>query len=131
MVHALREAQRVVRTGGVIVDLRPVATDAAIEVVTPNEVVRVGTVDGSPGKPHDDATNRALAASHLARLRHWRFEVAIYWDSVDEMVTRLAGSTRHLEPTLKDIGAAREKFDANNGSRLRYHEAMVLTTYRA
>lgn len=132
MVNALNEAERVVRTGGTLIDLRPIADDAPIEIVTPEEVVSVARVDGSPGLPHDKAADDAvkIAIGKLPCSDRKQFRVAVYWDSVAEMVERLDASSRHLKPTPREIESIARLFDeCDSPLGLRFHETMRLTSY--
>jgi hypothetical protein len=137
MVDALRECWRVLVSGGLLVDLRPVATSAPIEIVSSDNVAHAGSIDGSPGIVDDVASDRAMdvavSEGWLERIGKVHFDFSFYWDSIDEMAKYLADhwQRRRVDPPPADLKAAREAFAISGaGSRLRSKERMLLATYR-
>ena len=135
MVDALRETGRVLTASGVMVDLRPIATDAPIDVVGPEGECRVGSVDGSPGVADDMASDAAIdtvVGEGRFQLRNkLHFQFYYYWDGVDEMAADFENNwqRRHCNPTATVLSAARRKLNARGAdARLRTRLHMMLAT---
>src|SRR5262245_25208312 len=93
MVHGLREIWRVLMPRGWLLDVRPLSTNAPLEIVAGTQVWRAGRVDESGGLPDDHATTESLrtvvregwfVSEHQAR-----FDYAWYWDTLDELQTHI------------------------------------------
>ena len=135
MVHALRESWRVLRPGGVLLDLRPIARQAPIELVDGDETVPLCQLDGSKGEPSDAACERALdevASEGLFTLeRTVRFEFAIYWDSVRALTDFVEeSSTRYALPSPPELEAIQRRADPSPHARCRMWEDVTLARYR-
>ena len=136
MVHALAEASRVVSLGGVILDLRPLAMDAALEVTSPDTVHRLGNLSGASGLAADFACRRAVEEA-LARgslvedaVRYLRF--AFYWDSLPELRTFWATpKSRRQAPSEALLADAGSRLEGLGGpARIRVQEILRLARYR-
>jgi hypothetical protein len=136
MVDALRETWRVLSPGGTLIDLRPVATDAPIDVVTTNGLNRLGTVDGASGMEDDAASDAAIdvvVSEGLFRL-HTKgyFDFEYYWDDADELATDFENNWRRRRgnPTSEVLDAARTELARLDGNRrLRSCEHILIATY--
>jgi hypothetical protein len=60
MVHALKEAWRVLVAKGIMMDIRPLSIDTPLEVVSGGERVVTGIVDMSPDLKYDIAADQAI-----------------------------------------------------------------------
>lgn len=95
MVHALQEIWRVLVPDGCLIDLRPRATNWALEVVLDGQAMRAGQVDNTPFFADDNAAERAIKSvvhEGWFSLEHLTtFECASYWDTLEVMLTYYAG----------------------------------------
>jgi hypothetical protein len=144
MVHALAECRRVLRTAGLLIDLRPFAGNWPLEVVAPSAsptrstpgAWAVGRVDDSQERPDDQAANAAIA--HAVRAGWFRaertttFEYAWYWDTLAELEAYIAerwATVLRLPPPTQT--AARQRLArVGGGARLRLRRGMILGRYR-
>ena len=90
MVHALDEVRRVLAPDGVLIDLRPLADNWRVEVVSLREVKRTGRVEDLPVQTNGDVA--ANAAIQAAEKRGWfkreqdeLFPLFYSWDTPSEM----------------------------------------------
>jgi hypothetical protein len=60
MVHALKEAHRVLARQGIMVDVRPLSVDVPLEIVDSGVRESAGMIDTSPGIEADQAADRAI-----------------------------------------------------------------------
>ena len=90
MVHALREIRRVLRPGGILLDIRPLMDRWQIEVASAREVREPGRVRDFPiGLADDEAANRSIAQAAenrwFSRDRQDFFSYSYSWDTPGEM----------------------------------------------
>jgi hypothetical protein len=89
MVHALKEAWRVLRTGGVLVDLRPISVDVPLLIRTVAGWKSAGIPDQSPDRLHDVAADLALRLvvydGLFIRVKRKYFEVNNYWNTLKDL----------------------------------------------
>ena len=89
MVDALKEAHRVLSTGGIMIDVRPLSTNGPLEIVFEGGRDLAGLVDMSPGMDQDQAADRAIEAVLTGKLyqevRVEYFDFAYYWQTVAGM----------------------------------------------
>ena len=136
MVHALREAHRVLAPSGVLIDVRPVTAPLVVEVLIATEAAWAKTVD-SYSAPEDVAA--ADAAVRHAVSREWLvfekslpFNFDIYCDSAAELsvyaeAKKLCGAEipyEDLEERRRELGAE------GHAARLRCRRPWMLSTYR-
>jgi hypothetical protein len=113
MVHALSEARRVLAPRGLLVDLRPLTEDWAIEIAGGGESRAAGRLIPLPaGRADDQAANRAIEE---AAERGWfvnsqraTFPLFYYWDTPAEM-----------QAFLEDEWEGVVELDEETGRRLR------------
>jgi hypothetical protein len=90
MVHALKEACRVLAINGIMVDVRPLSVDVPIEVICEGESVPAGMVDMSPDLKYDIAADQAIdevIKGGIFRLYSLEtFDYAYYWKTYHGMV---------------------------------------------
>ena len=89
-MHALDEVRRVLAPDGILIDLRPLADNWRVEVVSLREVKRTGRVEDLPVQTNGDVA--ANAAIQTAEKRGWfkreqdeLFPFFYSWDTPSEM----------------------------------------------
>ena len=90
MVHALEEARRVLKPGGILIDIRPLSGRWPIEVASTREVKETGQVDDFPEPlKMDRASNKAMqeveSRGWFLREREEFFPYVYSWDTPSEM----------------------------------------------
>ena len=90
MVHALEEIRRVLVPNGILIDLRPLADNWRVEVVSLREVKRTGRVEDLPEQTNGDiAANEAMQAVEkrgwFKREQDELFSFIYSWDTPSEM----------------------------------------------
>ncbi len=90
MVHALKEAWRVLVPKGMMIDVRPLSVDVPLEVATTNGKEQAGMVDLSPGLQYDDAADQAieqvLTEGLYSQLSNETFDFVYCWHTYHGMV---------------------------------------------
>jgi hypothetical protein len=136
MVNALREAWRVLRPRGILIDVRPVAEPIVVEVVIDADAIWATEIhSGSVGDDEaaaDAAVQHALSGEWFAFEKRHPFEIEIYCDTAAEM--RLYAQQRKLrefEISCEDLEAQHRALGADGQtSRWRCRRAWMLSTYR-
>jgi len=90
MVHALEEIHRVLKPGGLLIDLRPLEARWPVEIASGSGFVEAARLTDLPtGISDDEAASRAMAE---AKSRGWfnreiedEFPFFYYWDTPSEM----------------------------------------------
>jgi hypothetical protein len=90
MVHALEEVKRVLRSNGVMIDLRPITEDWHVQIASAREKRSVGTVEAHPEDQESDrqanaAVEKAAGDRWFQRRGEDLFNYNYYWDSPVEM----------------------------------------------
>jgi len=89
MVHALKEAHRVISPGGIMIDVRPLSTDGPLEIVYAGGSDSAGLIDMSPGadldREADQAIDTVFAAGFYKEINIEYFDFAYYWETVEGM----------------------------------------------
>jgi hypothetical protein len=136
MVHALREIWRVLTPRGWLLDVRPLSTNAPLEIVAGTQVWRAGRVDESGGLSDDHAANESLRTTvregWFVRERQARFDYAWYWDTLDELQTHIAEKWSNSTQLPATVGAeaARLLAAAGTGARVRLQLTLTIARYR-
>jgi hypothetical protein len=119
-VRALNTIHTALRPDGVLLDIHPEPTHAAIEVHLPDHVVLLGPIDQS-AQIADIVAARATLQATIDAHQWWReravsFEVLYHFESVDEWLQHLAdrGSSAVIPPSL--IARARELLRSGPGT---------------
>jgi hypothetical protein len=93
MVHALKEAHRVLVMQGTMVDVRPLSVDVPLEIIFQGGREPAGIVDMSPDRDLDIAADRAIESvlsEHLYRESSVDyFDFAYYWKTIKGMMDDL------------------------------------------
>ena len=135
MVHALEEARRVLRKGGVLIDVRPVVSEPMVEVIGSERVYLAGRIDDSAdlddGTASDKALAYALEQGWLQAQEHDSFHFAYYWDTPDKMFEYLAERWSEVVIPEEVFSQARELAGAAGPTcQLRIRVAMTITRYQ-
>jgi len=90
MVHALEEIRRVLVPNGILIDLRPLADNWRVEVVSLREIRRTGRVEDLPEQTNGDiASNEAMKEVEkrgwFKRGQDELFPFFYSWDTPSEM----------------------------------------------
>jgi SAM-dependent methyltransferase len=89
MVRALEETKRILKPGGMLLDLRPVASYWPLEVFVDGEAQFAGRIDDSADALDDakanEAINAAVSNKLFRRITADSFEYHYYWDTVEQM----------------------------------------------
>jgi hypothetical protein len=136
MVHALREAHRVLKPSGVLIDVRPLTEPMVVEVVAAAGPVWAKTVDvcGAPEDvaAADAAVGHALAHQWFAFEQRQPFEIQIFCDTAADLSLYAQGrKMRESEIPYDELEARRREVAAGDPTaRLRCRRPWMLTTYR-
>lgn len=89
MVHALSEAGRVLRPGGLLIDLRPTARNRRVELELAEARLHIGEIDSSNSAAEKRMADEALQATlerGLFRAEHQaRFEFVTDLDTLEDL----------------------------------------------
>jgi hypothetical protein len=137
MVHALREARRVLVHDGVLIDTRPVTVPTGIEVSVRDRWVAAFKFDGSPGLADDEAVRRAresvVSSGDLVPEAQASFASMLYWDSAAELHTQAKeiGFRRFVTPSDDDLAKVEELMREGGGkARIRLQDQIIVERFR-
>ena len=135
MVHALRESWRVLVPGGSLIDLRPLAANSPVQVVTGDKIVPAGQIDDSKDRLDDraaaEAIRRIVHEGWFALEQEERFDYVSYWNTLEEMQRYIEEKRSSLilpEQVLAE--AERLVTGSSTEARLRIPFRMVISRYR-
>lgn len=137
MVHALREIHRVLASGGVLIDVRPLLDQWPVEVSWAGGYREVGKVTDLREPLADDvaanaAMNEADAGIGFAREREAAYSFSYYWDTPKEMQNYIAESWDDVisidEGVWNSLGSARASAGAE--ARVRMRMKLVIARHR-
>src|SRR6188474_3204567 len=137
MVHALREARRVLVQDGALIDTRPVTVPTVIEVSVRDRWIAVFELDGSPGLADDEAVRRAIesvvSSGDMVLEAHASFVSMLYWDSAAELYAQAKEIRfrRFVTPSDDDLAKVEELMREGGGeARIRLQDQMIVERYR-
>lgn len=136
MVHALLESWRILRRGGVLIDLRPVHNDRAIELLVDDGRFVPGTVrdmtDGADDVACAQAMDHVVSSGHFTLQEQDSFEFNVYWDNLAEFSAYAEEkwlAKRRLSPEVLER-AQRTIADSGRPYRIRIRYTMHLAIYQ-
>jgi hypothetical protein len=135
MVHALEEVRRILRNGGVLVDMRPDVTNPAVEVLSGGSISIAGHLDDSADLPDvlaaDQAVETALERGWFQPLEQGSSTLAYYWDTPEEMRKYFQDNWPEAILTDDVISKAEQLAEAAGPTgKLRIQFPMMIKSYR-
>jgi len=137
MVHALWEIWRVLTPGGMLLDVRPLAGNWPIEVVTGGQHLAAGQVDHKPeGYVDDRAANDALARARregwFIRDREALFDFGYYGDTPEKLKAYMGEQWGdYLSLPDATLAQARQLIAAaGEGAQVRVWLDMIISRWR-
>jgi len=137
MVHALYEIQRVLRSDGILIDLRSISDRWPIEVESARNIQVTGHVLDLPASLADDeAANQAIAQAAekgwFSKEQEEFFPYYYSWDSPDEMEDYIEEAWEDYigldEATMQATSSVWALADAD--ARVRVRTKMLITHWR-
>jgi len=137
MVHALSEIQRVLVPDGILIDMRPLAEQWQIEVVSANEFKETGRVMDLPEQVNGDlAANQAMkeaeARGWFKREQEEFFPFYYSWDTPSEMEEFIADDWADFIDLSEEAKKATRSAWAlgNADSRVRVRMKVLMTRWK-
>lgn len=134
MVHALEEARRALKPGGVLIDLKPTARNRRVELELAGARLHIGEIDGAKAAEDkrlaDAALNHAVDSGRFRREHHERFEYVSDLDTVADLREFAASLRRSVMPPA--LPRRIQELTAGSGDfRIRIRREMSIGRYRA
>lgn len=137
MVHALQEVRRVLIREGTLIDLRPLAGNWPVEVVSVRASSEVGRVTDLPKGLEDDAAAdrtiaRAAADGWFVREKGEFFPLYYYWDSPKDFEQYVEENWSDFITIDQDVGTNLRSVWAlaDADARVRVRANMLITRWR-
>jgi len=137
MVHALSEIRRVLTPNGILIDLRPLADNWRVEIVSLREIIKTGRVVDLPEQTNGDvASNETMQEvdkrGWFKREQEELFSFVYSWDTPSEMEEFVAddwGDFIELEEDTKR--ATRSAWAVADGdSRVRIRMNVLIASWK-
>jgi len=137
MVHALDEIRRTLKTGGVLIDLRPVESNSIVEVASQQEFQTAGKLIEMPvGQEDDKAAFRAMREAEskgwYIKEREDNFDLFYYWDMPSEMKEFIDTEWEDYEKMEDEVYRAAQSLwlQANADARVRVRRKMLIAKWK-
>lgn len=134
MVHALDESQRVLKSGGSLIDLRPTIRNRQIELELDCARLNLGEIDSSSAIADHEAADLALQNARergLFRAEHSEtFEYTLELDSLADLQDYAAGLQRSTLPQAIDQRIQALTAGETAGYIIRIRREMQIARYR-
>jgi len=136
MVHALDEIRRTLKPNGILIDLRPVEGNSAVEVTSQQETQIAGKlIEMSIGHEDDEAAFRAMreveAKGWFVKEHEDGFDLFYYWDTPSEMKEFIDTEWEDYEKMEDEVYRAAQSLwaQANADARVRVRRKMLITKW--
>ena len=136
MVHALLESWRVLQQEGILIDLRPLHDNRAVEIMTVDSRFVPGYVADLTGAADDAACLKAVDQvvhdGYFSLQRKEAFEYTVYWDNLEEFSAFAEEkwfAKRRLSPDVVER-AQRHIAETGGSYRIRIRYRMHLAVYQ-
>src|SRR3990172_5892693 len=134
MVHALREACRVLRPGGLLIDLRPIVSHPPVDVLGGDQAASAGRLDDSSDSADVVACEKAL---RLAVEQGWlgaretgAFSYSMYGDTPERMLDYVTANWGEVQVPEDVVVRAQQLADvAVRPVRVRVRLTLSITGY--
>jgi len=134
MVHALREACRVLRPGGLLIDLRPIVSHPPVDVLGGDQAAPAGRLDDSSDSADaaacEKALRQALEQGWLQPHETDDFTYSMYWDTPEQMLEYVTANWGEVQVPEDVVVRAQQLADvAVRPIRVRIQLTMSIASY--
>jgi SAM-dependent methyltransferase len=137
MVHALDEIRRTLKPNGILIDLRPVASNWSVGVSSSAGYQLAGRLNDMPvGLADDEAAFKAMSEVESRRWyikeKEEEFAFFYYWDTPSEMKEFMETEWEDFEKMEEDVFQKTKSLwvSANADARVRVHVKMLITKWK-
>jgi hypothetical protein len=136
MVHALDEIRRILKQNGILIDLRPVASNWSVEISSSTGYQFAGRLNDMPTGLADDKA--AFKAMWEVESRGWyikekeeEFAFFYYWDTPSEMKEFMETEWEDFEKMEENVYRATQSLwsQANADAQVRVRVKMLITKW--
>jgi hypothetical protein len=136
MVHALDEIRRTIKPNGILIDLRPVASNWSVEIASSTGYQFAGRLNDMPvGLADDEAAFKAMREVEFhgwyIKEKEEEFSFFYYWDTPSEMRDFMEDEWEDFEKLEDDVFQKTKSLWAlaNADARVRVRMKMLITKW--